>query len=527
VAIGLLRELWGRRLGVPEPRLAAIVTSNPVALDAYLRGESQLRAAAWDSAVASFSRAVDADSTFALAQLRLAEAFGWRGLMGTDAARRALATARRYASRLPPRERLMLTVRELHEATSFDAVEASNQLVARYPGDPEARYMQADIAFHASDALGLSARVRTVALFDTAVALDSTSARVLVHPLAMALDYGDRERFQHYSALAVARERPDRRAARRAEFDTIGGLRFAAPAEAARGFESLIRSGRLNGARVMPLLHATSSAVLGAEEPAPELLRRIYEVAHTAYGADPLVGTTIKTYYACLLVGLGRMDEARQRFPTQWSPNCIIEPIVWRYAPRGWRESVQEALSLGREPTGARPDRRDVQYRLALLHLAAGDLAAARTLLADVTTPRVGEDSMPAMLGSAIDAARGWARLIEGDSAAALTAMDRAIDAMGYNGRGVYHLVPLRLRRIQMLMADPRRRREAVDLLAGLIRPTDRVAAWRYLELARGHALEGDTARATAARRKFDALWQGADPLVQQAARRVRTDGAR
>jgi hypothetical protein len=421
----------------------------------------------------------------------------------------------------------MLAVRDLHEATSFDAVEASSQLVARYPGDAEARYMQADIAYHASEALGLSARVRAISLFDTAIALDSTSARVLVHPLAMALDYNDRDRYERLAALAVAQEPSERRATRRAELDTVARVRFAAPGDAVRAFESLVRSGRLGVARVMPLLLATTSAVLAVEEPEPALLRRAYDIARTAYRTDPLVGPTIDTYYACLLVGLGQMDEARRRFPTEWSPNCILEPIVWGYAPDGWRQSVQEALSLSRELTGARPDRREVQYRLALLRLAEGAMPQAEALLGEVITPRAGEDSMPAMLGIAVEAARAWARLIDGDSASALKAIDAAFDAMGYNGRGIYHLVPLRLHRIQMLMAQPRRRREALDLLAGMIRPTDRVSAWRYLELARGYALEGDVARAAAARRKFDALWKDADPFAKAAARAVRTDGSR
>ena len=52
-----------------------------VALKAFLQGEQHFRRGVLDSAIASFQRAVDLDSTFALALRRLALAHGWKGRM--------------------------------------------------------------------------------------------------------------------------------------------------------------------------------------------------------------------------------------------------------------------------------------------------------------------------------------------------------------------------------------------------------------------------------------------------------------
>src|SRR5690606_27541107 len=105
LSIALLREIWRGREPVPQLRLAAVTTESPAALRAFLRGERFCRASQWDSARASFEAAIALDSTFALAHMRLGEAFGWRESLGSESARRHAATAERFADRLPARER--------------------------------------------------------------------------------------------------------------------------------------------------------------------------------------------------------------------------------------------------------------------------------------------------------------------------------------------------------------------------------------------------------------------------------------
>src|SRR4029078_8376233 len=62
--------------GVAEPSLAAITSQSLPAVRAYLNGRAAYRRADDDSAIESFTRALDIDSTFALAALDLAVATG-------------------------------------------------------------------------------------------------------------------------------------------------------------------------------------------------------------------------------------------------------------------------------------------------------------------------------------------------------------------------------------------------------------------------------------------------------------------
>jgi DNA-binding SARP family transcriptional activator/TolB-like protein len=86
-------------------RLAGVTTHSLTALKAYLDGERHWRARQSDSAVEAFRRAVEHDTTFALAYYRLAVAAEWSLARGPgDAMEHAL----RHAARLPHRHRLLL-----------------------------------------------------------------------------------------------------------------------------------------------------------------------------------------------------------------------------------------------------------------------------------------------------------------------------------------------------------------------------------------------------------------------------------
>jgi len=138
LAMALLRELWRSRAPLPTVRVAAITTSSPSALREYLRGEEHLRAMRFDSAVVAYRRALEGDSTFALAWIRLADAVSWAEAAGEDVPTRREYTARAVAlsDRLPERERAFARAHQMVLLGSYQAFDSLEAYVRRNPDDP-------------------------------------------------------------------------------------------------------------------------------------------------------------------------------------------------------------------------------------------------------------------------------------------------------------------------------------------------------------------------------------------------------
>jgi TolB-like protein len=151
----LSRQLLVKRGRGPLSRLAetaAITTHSLVALKAYLEAERRLRAASLqparlDSAIAVFQQAITEDSTFALAQYRMAVAAGWanRHAMSTAAARRALT----LSDRLTERDRRLLTAYVDFRRGAANSAERQYRAILRdYPDDLEALFQLADVLYN-------------------------------------------------------------------------------------------------------------------------------------------------------------------------------------------------------------------------------------------------------------------------------------------------------------------------------------------------------------------------------------------
>lgn len=120
--------------------VAARTTRSIPALRAYLAGEHALRAAHFDSAVASFERAIEIDTAFSLAYYRAAWAastsFGDHSYRGSSPrlANRALA----HAHRLAPRERALVEALVAWQMGYADEAERLyRDLLAERPDDLE------------------------------------------------------------------------------------------------------------------------------------------------------------------------------------------------------------------------------------------------------------------------------------------------------------------------------------------------------------------------------------------------------
>ena len=136
----------GEGQGARLARTAAVTTGSLPALKYYLGAERSLRAAQYDSAIAGFQRAIETDSSFALAHYRLAVAglfVGRMGLIG-PAMTRALA----LSQRLGPRDRrLLFGFTDLVRGTPDRAERQYREFLETYPDDLEAQFQLANLLY--------------------------------------------------------------------------------------------------------------------------------------------------------------------------------------------------------------------------------------------------------------------------------------------------------------------------------------------------------------------------------------------
>jgi serine/threonine-protein kinase len=188
--------------------LDGLVNAPLPALRLYLEGQAANRQAAYSVAVDRFGRALDLDSTFALAGLGLAGAAGWTASPG--AARRGLERAWAGRDRLSARDRALVLaeVGPNYPATStlIQHLNAWEQAANLAPDQPERWYELGDIYFHHGPYLGIAASRRSAAdLFRRSVGLDSNTA-ALGHLVEIAVLDGDTTAVRRLGALYLARD---------------------------------------------------------------------------------------------------------------------------------------------------------------------------------------------------------------------------------------------------------------------------------------------------------------------------------
>ncbi|MGH7514898.1 MAG: protein kinase domain-containing protein, partial [Gemmatimonadales bacterium] len=191
----LLDRLAARMLaiaaGQSQRRLVSLAGASLPALRAFLNGETLDRQGYTDSAAKSFEEAVRADSTFALAAMRLAQTTTW-----PEAHDAAVKTAWRYRNRLSVQDRADLTVTlgPAFPANSplREGIAAAEHFVQLAPESPEAWMDLGEELFDTGPLLGLpEAHARAAAAFAQAVAIDSTDVRALEALSVTAATLGD------------------------------------------------------------------------------------------------------------------------------------------------------------------------------------------------------------------------------------------------------------------------------------------------------------------------------------------------
>jgi serine/threonine-protein kinase len=175
------------------PDLASITTASFPALKAYLEGEALYRKAEFENASVAYQRAVAADSTFALAWLRLAWAEWWflNNSEIIDEIDRALA----LSDRLSEREVMLAkAIREFLVGDRFRTRELVQYFLHFYPDDPDLWFLLAMTfgdQFNEPDVPGDPAEGERALL--RAVELDPTFAPYRIELLYRSFWEADRE----------------------------------------------------------------------------------------------------------------------------------------------------------------------------------------------------------------------------------------------------------------------------------------------------------------------------------------------
>ncbi len=192
----LASELLALRAGEGE-RIGAFEKVPLPALRAYLDGTAYYRRAQFAKAGGEFRRAMELDSTFALAGLGLATASGWVGDPALQF--KGMSVAWDNRDRLNPRDRaLLLAV----AGPNFPAqsgwaamVAAKEKYAALAPDRADAQFELGDGLFHYGPAIGIpDAHRRAAAAFNRAIALDSSFSPAIEHLVLIELARRDTAR---------------------------------------------------------------------------------------------------------------------------------------------------------------------------------------------------------------------------------------------------------------------------------------------------------------------------------------------
>jgi len=180
----LTAQLLALGAGAQSMQLSALTTTSLDALRAYLDGQAAYRRGAYGKATPLLERAVELDSTFALALSALTEANGWYN--ATTDMGRVERLAWQYRSRLNQRDQLFLSIRlgsrYPRETPLTEHIADREQATQLMPESAEAWYYLGDLLFHTGYLSDIpDPEVRARQAFEKAFQLDSLYGGPITH----------------------------------------------------------------------------------------------------------------------------------------------------------------------------------------------------------------------------------------------------------------------------------------------------------------------------------------------------------
>ncbi|MGD8359970.1 MAG: hypothetical protein PVJ04_00960 [Gemmatimonadota bacterium] len=190
----LAGQLLALEAGEDDQRMSVLSSTSLPALRAYLDGQAAYRQGSYLTADQHFERALESDSTFALAALAWVSSAWWSP--GFEKFNRARQTAWALRDRLSPRDRTLLEAwagpRYPETSGWAEHLRMWELAIEAAPEQPEPWYESGDIYFHYGSLLGVTDPLdRAEARFLRASELDPTFAAPVGHLLELAAIRGD------------------------------------------------------------------------------------------------------------------------------------------------------------------------------------------------------------------------------------------------------------------------------------------------------------------------------------------------
>jgi eukaryotic-like serine/threonine-protein kinase len=479
LTLALLRDM-GAILPMALVRRASIGSTSLPAIRAFLEGEQHFRRTAWDSARASYLRAIAIDSTFALAHAHVGLTYAWQRF-GTDSVARVHALRAGALNRgLAPRESLLIVSDSLrsvayayggdprftrHVQRLFATLREASR---RYEQDAEVWYRLADAYFHFAIGPGLSVPEEDIlATFDRSLALDPAFAPAYIHPVELGFAVGDSARAMRYVRRYIALRPTDVSAA-----GTLLAARLLGPP----GRDSAQVRATFDTASADLLFQAYSAArrARGGHDVAADLLSAMSDGRRADYAplADPNFARhrlALQLSYRGRFADAMRLAESRrssvfaemalagavpeaeaQRVFAEWLESDPREPgfrtPLLASAGAWWAQerdttALREMIRRGRSPAPARPgDAESAAYVAAVgqayLSLARGDSVEAVRRFGEVPHSACQTCAIPRLIYARLLSARGRTREAAAVLAERPTVLPSAVDVLWALERG-------------------------------------------------------------------------------------------
>jgi len=547
----LIAQLITEEAGAPHA-LAGLVNRPLPALRLYLEAQAAYRRANYPDAVVRLSQALDLDSTFAIAGLRLASAAGWTTAPG--AGRRGLQLAWSSRDRLSPPDHALLMAEVGPDYPDVSSLAKHlawwERAVDLAPDQPERWYELGDVYFHEGFYLQIeSTRRRATEAFRRSVALDSGSAP-LGHLLEVAVLEDDSATVRRLAPLYLARD---------SSGELLGFYRWRI-AEGLHDEAALTAlRAQYRQMRLPSLWRIMNYAVLDG--------RRMEDAESAAVAIRSQAGRSSdwqrsKTYLHAFEINRGHPakalgDTARSN-EDEFAPHTALYERVLdaMYGDGDSANGGQAARELARiavRPASGGSDARAVAQTdlcvITLWRLSHGELGAAAQAITRLRS-RVPGDSPASLTTNTICAALLEAKLVAASGAAgAVAALDR-LDTLMRSGPGgqrngppvSFTLSPAYVRSTVGIspcgfedfanLEVARLRERQGDIRAALSAVRRRVYSYHLTDYLAAHlreegrlaALTGDTSAAVRAYRHYLALRSDPEPALRPAVERIRAE---